>query len=104
MKLTLTDETVTVTLMHLHIGETVVLGASGGTAVTVVGETPTGAVNGSNATFTSLFAFAPETVEVFISGFRLTLLADYNTSGNRTITLFASPITGELVRINYIKQ
>ncbi len=56
----------------------------------VYNETPTGAVNGSNATFLSEFDFVPGSVEVFIA-IKLKPLEDYNTSGNRTITLYLSP-------------
>lgn len=69
----------------------------------VIGETPSGTINGSNATFTSLNDFIPETVEVFLNGVRQTLLGDYNTSGNTTILFVTSPGTGEVLRINYIK-
>jgi hypothetical protein len=69
----------------------------------VVNEIPSGLVNGVNATFTSEFDFIPESVEVKVSGVWLTLLQDYNTSGNRTINLFASPLPGENITINYTK-
>lgn len=70
----------------------------------VIGETPSGAINGSNATYTSLNDFIPETLEVFLNGIRQTVLGDYNTSGNTTIQFVTSPGTGEVLRINYIKN
>lgn len=69
----------------------------------VIGETPSGAINGSNATYTSANDFIPETLEVFLNGIRQTVLGDYNTSGNTTILFVTSPGTGEVLRINYIK-
>lgn len=69
----------------------------------IIGETPAGLVNGSNATYTSANDFIPETVEVFLNGVRQTLLGDYTTSGNTTILFVTSPGTGEVIRINYIK-
>lgn len=69
----------------------------------VIGETPSGAINGSNATYTSANDFIPETLEVFLNGLRQTVLGDYNTSGNTTILFVTSPGTGEVLRINYIK-
>lgn len=78
------------------------LGGRGGEWV--IGETPTGAVNGSNATFTSEFDFVPESVEVFDTGVRVALLDDYTTTGNRTIQMTQSPTVGGKIRINYLKQ
>lgn len=69
----------------------------------VIGETPAGAVNGSNALFTTAHDFVPESVEVFIETCRLGLLDDYNTSGNRTIMFYESPLTGEKIKVNYTK-
>jgi hypothetical protein len=70
----------------------------------VTGETPAGAVNGSNATFTTAFSFVPESVEVFIETCRLSLLDDYNTSGTQTIQFYVSPLAGEKIRVNYQRQ
>lgn len=80
----------------------VVYNTEGG--VWITGETPSGAVNGSNATFTTAFDFVPESVEVFIETCRMCLLEDYNTSGTRTITFYVSPLAGEKIRVNYQKQ
>ncbi len=71
--------------------------------VVVVGETPSGAVNGSNATFTSLSPFVPESVEVMINGLYQKRVRDFNTSGVQTIILSSSPNAGELILINYTK-
>lgn len=74
------------------------------TAGIVTGETPSGAVDGSNATFTTESNFVPESVELFCGGVRLSVLSDFNTSGNQTITFYVSPKTADLVRVNYQKQ
>ena len=91
-------------------GNTVVIerniGGTGGTGTTeirVIGETPAGAVNGINATFTSLSAFNPATVEVFVSGLRMHLGSDYTTTGATTLLMADSPQTNENVTLNYIK-
>lgn len=68
----------------------------------IFGETPTGAVNGSNAAFQSLFDFVPESVVVLVNGVEQRRVTDFNTSGTRNITLTEAPLTGESVRINYI--
>ena len=67
----------------------------------VIGETPTGAINGSNATFTTLHNFVPETVQVFINGVSQTEGVDYTTSGSTVINLSVSPIVGDYIRVNY---
>lgn len=67
----------------------------------VIGETPSGAVNGSNATFTTAQNFAPESVQVFINGVSQTSGVDYTTSGTTTITLNVSPVSGDYIRVNY---
>lgn len=65
-------------------------------------ETPSGAINGSNATFQSLSDFVPESVIVLVNGVAQRRIADFNTSGVRTVTLTESPTVGESVRLNYI--
>lgn len=69
----------------------------------VTGETPSGAINGSNATFLALSDFVPASLEVFVTGLRLTYGDDYTTSGPRTINMSVSPKSGEQIRINYLK-
>lgn len=67
----------------------------------VIGETPSGAVNGSNATFTTSQGFVPESVQVFINGVSQTNGVDYVTTGTTTITLNVSPVSGDYIRVNY---
>lgn len=69
----------------------------------VFNEIPAGAVNGSNVNFTSLNPFLIETLEVFMNGVKLNKLQDYNTMGNSTIILYASPGVNESITINYVK-
>lgn len=88
----------------VEIGNTLILYNTSGAQPWVTGETPAGAVNGSNATFTTAFDFVPESVEVFIETCRLSLLDDYNTSGTRTIQFYVSPLAGEKIRVNYQRQ
>lgn len=68
----------------------------------IFGETPTGSVNGANATFTSQFNFVPESVVVLVNGLEQWRVIDFNTSGTQTIILSDAPLTGESVRVNYI--
>lgn len=81
-------------------GPTGPAGASSVTAA-VVGETPGGAVNGVNASFTTAFAFVPESVAVFINGVFQKKVDEFTTTGSNTILLTFSPATGERILVNY---
>lgn len=67
----------------------------------VIGETPTGQINGSNVQFMTAQSFVPETVQVFVNGVSQTLTVDYVTTGTTTILLSVSPIVGDYIRVNY---
>lgn len=69
----------------------------------VVNETPSGLINGSNATFTTAFNFDPGTEEVYLNGLKLVKLEDYNTTGTNQIDLYVSPGAGEHLIVNYKK-
>jgi hypothetical protein len=69
----------------------------------VVQETPNGAINGTNATFTVDFAFDPDTVEVYVNGIHATSGVDYTTSGTLTINFSYSLAVGDVLRVNYKK-
>lgn len=74
--------------------------ASGGF---VFNEAPAGAINGSNATFTTAFAFVPESVQVSINGLEQRAGVDFVTSGQNTIIFTDSPQTGDYVETDYQK-
>lgn len=67
----------------------------------VIGETPTGAINGQNATFTSLQNFEPLTVDVILNSTIQTYGIDYITTGTNTIILNVAPVVGDILRLNY---
>ena len=77
-------------------------GDLGDSTIWVIGETPSGLINGSNAIFTSAFAFDSASLQVYNNGMLLKILEDYNTSGNNIILNF-SPNSNESLLINYIK-
>lgn len=79
-------------------------GPAGGAASFVFGETPSGTVNGSNATFTTAFSFVPETVEVFVNGLKQKRVTHFNTSGSNTILFSDSPQSGDLILVNYLRS
>lgn len=67
----------------------------------VIGETPNGAINGQNATFTSLQNFEPLTVDVILNSTVQTYGIDYITTGTNTIILNVAPVVGDILRLNY---
>lgn len=67
----------------------------------IIGETPSGSVNGSNATYTTAQQFEPASVSVFINGVNIINGVDYITTGTNTIILNVSPIVGDYIRVNY---
>jgi hypothetical protein len=68
----------------------------------IIGETPTGLLDGQNAIFMAKQNFVPESLEVFLNGLRLTNSLDYHQSG-LAISLFESPKPTEIIIINYKK-
>ncbi len=75
-----------------------------GNGVQVVSEIPSGSINGSNATFTTAFAFVPESVVVFVNGLRQKKPDDFNTSGSQTIVFSVSPETGTNLLVDYMRS
>jgi hypothetical protein len=71
----------------------------GNTTITV--EAAVGAINGSNATFTSSAAFVISSLEVYVNGVLQRKPTDYNTTGNSTVIFSDSPQTGDAVTISY---
>lgn len=88
--------------LTLHMGG-VVTGLSGGGTSTVIHEIPTGAINGSNNLFNTLFNFVPGGVAVYLEGVALTIVDDFQTVGTSTIQLTTPPQTGEHLTVSYVK-
>lgn len=67
-------------------------------------ETPAGAVNGVNTTFTLAFTPEPGTEQVYLNGLLQSPGAteDYTISG-ATITFSSAPVAGDKIRVSYIK-
>lgn len=92
-------------LKLMDLADLVEGGSTTGLAVAniVVGEVPSGLVNGSNATYTTAFNFYPDTVDVCINGLSQKKPTHFNTSGTNTIIFADSPTVGEVITVNYIK-
>lgn len=67
----------------------------------IIGETPSGAINGSNATFTTAQSFEPASIAVFLNGVNTINGVDYITTGQNTVILNVSPVIGDYLRVNY---
>ena len=63
-------------------------------------ETPTGAVNGSNTSFTTANAPKAGTLIVYEGGVRKLLTTDFTLSGS-TITMTYAPPSGSYLRVDY---
>jgi hypothetical protein len=70
----------------------------------IVQETPTGTVNGSNTTFTTLQGkYVANSLEVFVNGLQQTKTTDYaeTTPGSGVFTFTVAPLTGDIVKVSY---
>jgi hypothetical protein len=84
-------------VVRVSVGATI----NSGAAVYIWNETPTGNINGSNATFTSLQNFVPNSLQVFINGILQVSTNDYTTSGSTTINMNTALAVGDVIRIHY---
>lgn len=65
-------------------------------------ETPSGTINGSNTSFTLANTPTVGTETIFLNGLEQNITTDYTISGS-TITYLVAPITGDILRVNYLK-
>lgn len=70
-----------------------------GTSSMVLGETPTGVVDGVNATFTAAAAFQTGGTALYLNGLREQF---YTETTATTVTFDTAPIVGDLVTIDYL--
>lgn len=71
----------------------------------IEGEVPTGAVNGSNVTFSTALPFAAGTTRLHLNGLRLVpgVGADYTEGpGSQTLTLGSAPRAGDHLLVDYL--
>lgn len=78
-------------------------GPPGSTSDFVFGETPSGLVNGSNATFVTAFPFIAESLIPSVNGLEQKLGLDFIITGVNTFVFNESPTTGEIISVTYIK-
>jgi hypothetical protein len=68
-----------------------------------INEHLSGAVDGSNATYSTSRPFVPETVQVYINGLLQEPVVDFQTTGNDTIHLSESPLPTDKLLVSYLK-
>ncbi len=69
----------------------------------VMNETPGGTLDGSNAVFTTAYAYIANSTRLFLNGQRMQLLGDYIESAVQQITFVEAPHTGDILTIDYLK-
>jgi len=69
-------------------------------------QTPVETPNGAIVIFTlpNSEAYVSGLLEVFLDGLKQIKTTDYTETSSTTFTLVTAPATGEVLRINYIKQ
>lgn len=65
-------------------------------------ETPSGAINGSNTSFTLGNTPIVGTETIYLNGLEQNVTTDYTISGS-TITYLVAPIAGDILRVSYLK-
>jgi hypothetical protein len=76
-------------------------GAQGlpGEGVPILGETPSGAINGINKVFSTASTFRADSTSLYLNGLRE---SHYTETGGSSVTLSDAPMVGDEIRIDYI--
>jgi PPE-repeat protein len=81
-------------------------GGGGGTptsGVLIWGETPAGAINGTNKNFTTANSYAAGQLGVYVNGVRQRRPDDYAETSATTFQLVSAPLVGDILSVDYIK-
>jgi hypothetical protein len=68
----------------------------------VTRETPAGTINGSNTSFTLANTPIVGTETIYLNGLEQNVTTDYTILGS-TITYVVAPVTGDILRVSYLK-
>lgn len=74
-------------------------GADGVGTPLVLGETPTGAINGTNTVYATADDYTD--LAVYLNGVRQTLGGDYNETTTTSFTFVNPPVPGDIIRVDY---
>jgi hypothetical protein len=70
----------------------------------VWGETPSGTIDGVNNNYTSLYAYSPTSLAVFLNGLRQRRTADYAETGSNSFSFVTAPLPGDSLSIDYMQS
>jgi hypothetical protein len=73
----------------------------GGGGAGVVGEVPSGAIDGSNTTFTISQTFVAASLAVYLNGLRQRLTTDFTILNSTQFALTSAPISGDSLLTDY---
>jgi hypothetical protein len=76
---------------------------TGTAAIQVWGETPAGAINGTNLTYTTANAYSAGLLAVYLNGLRLRRAADYTETGSQSFQFLSAPLPGDSLSVDYIQ-
>lgn len=89
-----------VTFLQMLLIEPGATGGGGSSGPTMIlGEVPSGAIDGSNRFYTTADAFSA--LDIFLNGLHLQEAMDFETLSTTTFSLFEAPIVGDTLVINY---
>jgi hypothetical protein len=74
-----------------------------GISQSVFGETPVGAINGTNLSYTSARPYSPGLLAVYLNGLRLRHSNDYTETGSQSFQFISAPLAGDSLSIDYIQ-
>lgn len=69
----------------------------------VNGEVPSGDINGINPLFTTTFPYRNGTLSIFLNGAKLTQYVDFTLSIPQQFVLNTAPVSGDFLRVDYLK-
>jgi len=70
----------------------------------VYGEVPSGAKNGVNKVFTTLYNYRPATIRIYLNGLRQYEANDYGETGLNQFTFTNAPTSSDILLVDYIKR
>jgi hypothetical protein len=74
----------------------------GGGAAEVIGETPTGVIDGSNRLYYTANVFRSNTLMVYLNGLRLRQSADYAINSGDSFMMGYAPLAGDSLNVDYL--
>jgi hypothetical protein len=74
-----------------------------GALIMTWGEIPTGAINGVNRTYSSVYPYRPNLLAVFLNGLHLRRTDDYLETGSQSFQFVNAPLSGDSLSIDYIQ-